>query len=325
MLPPPAVNSSVAPSLPRRSRPSEAAWASLFSKAHTRRNNHRCPLSPALSPVFSLGPEKARTPIRRKPSNSRHPEAQDIFHQQVPLVGPAACASSLPSGPPLIPRFGRRSPASDMYSHTVWYARPACLPAIRQGPRATCRSSISTVGRPTSTPSNLLNRAFSTAVENTLDDSLAGDTSQAATGQGVLCAFALASPHQTTARPMDLPQPIWLGHPMSQVGANCGLECSHRWRPCGVRSLSNPPTWFRLLSQVSPFRAASPARARKLTGSTAPRVPFTEGLYDFPKSGWPRRSLNQEKHSKPTPFSPSTKPTLTRLARLRLARPTPGK
>jgi hypothetical protein len=214
---------------------------------------------------FPSVPEKARTPSCRKPSNSRHPKAQDTFHRKVPLTPPFARAPGFALGPPLIPRFGRRSPASDMLSRPFWFARPTCLPAIHRGAWATCRPSTSAVGRPTSTPSNSPNTALSmVAHRGTTDDSLAGLTCRALTGQGALCATAFAAPRQTTARPTDLPRPDRPGHPLSQVGAKRGLETS----TSGGRAVydlfrTHPPgsPRFHAVCRVGP--SLLPSRERK--------------------------------------------------------------
>jgi hypothetical protein len=100
------------------------------------------------------GPRKTRTFVTSRPSRLhplRRPEAPstDRSHQPRPKLAP----ETRPSGPPLMPRLGRRGSASDMRSHPASpCARPKPRAGFHRSGWATCRLPTSAAVRPPGTP-----------------------------------------------------------------------------------------------------------------------------------------------------------------------------
>jgi len=102
---------------------------------------------------------EARTFVTRRPPRlhtRRRPEAPSADKSQWPRIGLAP--ATRPLGPPLVPRLGRRCPASDMRSRPASpNARPRARAGFHRSAWATCRLSTSTAVCPPSTPKSCRN------------------------------------------------------------------------------------------------------------------------------------------------------------------------
>jgi hypothetical protein len=196
-----------------------------------------------------------------------------------------------PSGRHQYPSFATEGLASDTRSRTLLLARPKSLPGY--SPESfglvppidfySCQTHDHTLDLPK--PRHVIDGKPS---RDRVTVSLARSHQPGFFRSGVALRSAFATPTATTARcggftPTSI---VWTPYVVSQCQTTLGRWCCPA--TARNRSLANQLTRDATLSRRLPFRAASPASSRKVTGSAAPRVPSTAGPV-YPKAV--RRSL----------------------------------
>jgi hypothetical protein len=199
----PAAASTSAP----KGCPVSRAWLpqALSARHEPGALTSRLPLSPlpassGIPDSVGLGQDRFHAP----PAKAAHAVAtREAFRRQVPSPSALACARTAATGPPLVPRFGHRGPASDMLSRSASLgARPEPLAGFHRSALATCRLPTSATERPPSTPTNrpnLVARCSGEPLRDRVVCPLRGVDPPSFLRSGVAPALACSTPTTTTA------------------------------------------------------------------------------------------------------------------------------